>query len=161
MGKASSTGTASAGRPSGYSDELADTICERLADGESLRSICCDENMPSQSMVFRWLADERYASFREKYARAREAQADAIFDEIIDIADDGSNDWMERRREDGSVDEVVNHEHIQRSRLRIDARKWMAGKLRPKVYGDKPAGDEDNPIHVVSTIRREVVKAGA
>lgn len=120
-----------------YTDEIADKICEGLADGRSLRSICLDVDMPSQSMVFRWLADERYASFRERYARAREAQADALFDEAIDIADDGSNDWMERRREDGSVDEVVNHEHISRSKLRIETRKWMTGKLRPKVYGDK------------------------
>lgn len=120
-----------------YSDQIADRICAELAEGRSLRSVCCDPDMPAQSSVFRWLADERYAAFREQYARAREAQADAIFDEILDIADDGSNDWMERRREDGSVDEVLNHEHVQRSKLRIEARRWMAGKLRPKVYGDK------------------------
>lgn len=120
-----------------YSEAVAERICEALANGRSLRSVCRDDGMPSQTTVFRWLADERFAPFRERYARAREAQADAIFDEIIDIADDGSNDWMERRREDGSVDEAVNHEHIQRSKLRIDARKWMAGKLAPKKYGDK------------------------
>ena len=104
--------------------------------------------MPNQSTVFRWLADDRYASFRERYARAREAQADALFDEMLDIADDGSNDWVERKREDGSTDSVIDHEHVQRSKLRIDARKWMAGKLRPKVYGDKMivGGDEANPI---------------
>lgn len=120
-----------------YSDEIADLICDALADARSLRSICLDDGMPSQSTVFRWLADDRYASFRERYARAREAQADAIFDEILDIADDGTNDWVERRREDGSVDTVLDHEHVQRSKLRIEARRWMAGKLRPKVYGDK------------------------
>jgi hypothetical protein len=120
-----------------YSEEIADKICDALADARSLRSICSDEGMPSQSTVFRWLADERFADFRERYARAREAQADALFDEMLDIADDGSNDWMERRREDGSTEEILNHEHIQRSKLRIEARKWMAGKLRPKVYGDK------------------------
>lgn len=125
------------GRPSTFSDEIADRICDALADGRSLRAICRKPDMPGQSTVFRWLADERYAAFREQYTRAREAQADALFDEMLDIADDGSNDWMERRREDGTVDEVFNHEHIQRSRLRVDARKWMAGKLRPKVYGDK------------------------
>ena len=125
------------GRPSSFSQKLADTICNRLADAQSLRSICLDDDMPSQTTVFRWLADERYSDFREQYARARDAQADAIFDEILDIADDGSNDWMERRREDGSVDEVLNSEHVQRSRLRIDARKWMAGKLAPKKYGEK------------------------
>lgn len=125
------------GRPSDYSEEIADRICAALAEARSLRSICLADDMPSQSMVFRWLADERYSSFRERYARAREAQADAIFDEMLDIADDGSNDWIDRAREDGTVDRVLDHEHIQRSKLRIDARKWMAGKLRPKVYGDK------------------------
>jgi hypothetical protein len=90
--------------------------------------------MPDKATVFRWLAQNE--GFRDQYARAREAQADALFDEMLDIADDGSNDWMERKREDGSTEEVLNHEHIQRSKLRIDARKWMAGKLRPKVYGD-------------------------
>lgn len=94
----------------------------------------------------RWLAKDEYASFRQQYARAREAQADALFDEMLDIADDGSNDWMERKRDDGSTDEVLNHEHIQRSRLRIDARKWMAGKLRPKVYGDKAEVEHNHKI---------------
>jgi hypothetical protein len=120
-----------------YSDEIADRICDALADARSLRGICCEPDMPSQSTVFRWLGDDRYLAFRERYARAREAQADALFDEMLDIADDGANDWMERKREDGTVDEIVNHEHISRSKLRIEARKWMAGKLRPKVYGDK------------------------
>ena len=138
------------GRPSEYSDEIADKICDGLADGRSLRSICMADDMPSQSTVFRWLADERFAGFRERYARAREAQADAIFDEALDIADDGSNDWMERQREDGATDEVVNHEHIARSKLRIDTRKWMAGKLSPKKYGEKLqlAGDGGGPIVV-------------
>ena len=143
-----------------YTDEIAGEICQRIAEGESLRSICARDDMPAQSTVFRWLADDERASFRERYARAREAQADTIFDEILDIADDARNDWMLRRGDDDAGWQA-NGEHIQRSRLRIDARRWMAGKLRPKVYGDKPAGDEDNPIHVIQTIRREVVKPGA
>ncbi|RYE96052.1 MAG: terminase small subunit protein, partial [Oxalobacteraceae bacterium] len=76
-----------------YSEEIADKICDGLADARSLRSICCDPDMPSQSTVFRWLGDDRYLAFREQYARAREAQADALFDEMLDIADDGTNDW--------------------------------------------------------------------
>lgn len=136
-----------------FSDEIAVKICDALADARSLRSICCEPDMPSQSTVFRWLADDRYVSFREQYARAREAQADALFDEMLDIADDGSNDWMERKRDDGSTEEVLNHEHIQRSKLRIDARKWMAAKLRPKVYGDKiqHTGDGGGAIGITIT----------
>jgi len=137
-----------AGRPSEFSVEVADAICAGLSEGRSLKSICRADDMPSSGTVCRWLGDERYSAFRDQYAKAREAQADTIFDEILDIADDGTNDWMERRRDDGSVDGVVNNEAIQRSRLRIDARKWMAGKLRPKKYGERQliGSDPDAPL---------------
>ncbi|WP_259671248.1 terminase small subunit protein [Rhizobium sp. NZLR11] len=113
---------------------MADAICERIADGESLKGICEDPEMPSKATVFKWLSERD--SFSDKYARAREEQADAIFDEILLIADDGRNDWMERRGEE-DAGWTTNGENIQRSKLRIDARKWMAGKLRPKKYGEK------------------------
>lgn len=123
-----------AGRPSTYSDELTSRICARLAEGESLRAICSDEDMPAMSSVFLWLG--KHPEFSERYARAREAQADALFEDILEIADDARNDWMERKGE-GDAGWQANGEHLHRSRLRIDARKWMAGKLRPKVYGEK------------------------
>lgn len=122
------------GRPSIYTEELADAICERLADGESLRSICRDEAMPAKATVFRWAASNE--SFRDQYAKAREAQADCLFDDILEIADDARNDWMERHGKD-DAGWLLNGDHIARSKVRIDARKWMAGKMRPKVYGDK------------------------
>jgi hypothetical protein len=135
------------GRPTDFTSELADAICERLADARSLRSICLDDDMPSQSTVFRWLSDERFASFREQYTRAREAQADALFDEILDIADDGSNDWMERKDDDGgNIGWRENGEALRRSQLRVDARKWIAGKLRPKVYGEKATVDVNHGL---------------
>ena len=117
-----------------YDAAIASAICERIAKGESLRGICEDAEMPAASTVFKWLNEQ--PSFSEQYARAREAQADTIFDEILDIADDARNDWMERRGEEDAGWQA-NGEHIQRSKLRIDARKWMAGKLRPKKYGEK------------------------
>lgn len=117
-----------------FSQDLFDTICERIADGESLRAICRDEDMPSQTAVFKWLAKD--AALVEQYARAREAQADTLFDEMLDIADNARNDWMASGGED-DAGYTLNGEHIQRSKLRIDTRKWMAGKMRPKVYGDK------------------------
>lgn len=121
------------GRPTDFCDEIADAICERIADGESLRSICSESAMPNKATVFRWLA--KHESFSDQYARAREAQADTLFDEVLDIADDARNDWMDRNG-DESEGYNLNGENIQRSRLRIDARKWMAGKMRPKKYGD-------------------------
>lgn len=130
-----------------FSQEVFDRICERIADGESLRAICADDDMPSKANVFRWLAANKEAA--DQYARARDAQADAIFDEILDIADSAVNDWMEVHGQD-DAGYRVNGEHIQRSKLRIDARKWMAGKLRPKVYGDKleVSGPGDGGSHV-------------
>lgn len=126
------------GRPSDFTHEMADLICERIAEGESLRSICSDEEMPALRTVFGWLADERHEAFRTKYARAREVQADALFDEMIDIADDGRNDWMERKDDEGgNIGWRENGEAMRRSDLRIKTRQWMASKLQPKKYGEK------------------------
>lgn len=124
------------GLHSTYTDEMADLICERISNGESLKAICEEEAMPAKSTVFKWLCD--FPHFADKYARAREAQADALFDDILSIADDGRNDWMERKdAEDENMGWRENGEALRRSQLRIDARKWMAGKLRPKKYGEK------------------------
>lgn len=121
---------------SSYTEEMADVICDRIANGESLKAICEKEDMPSKSTVFKWLSEN--TAFSDKYARAREAQADALFDDILSIADDGRNDWMERKdAEEENVGWRENGEALRRSQLRIDARKWMAGKLRPKKYGEK------------------------
>jgi hypothetical protein len=119
------------GRPSGFTEGLADTICERLSLGESLRSICRDEAMPSQSMVFRWLASNK--TFREQYAHAREAQADSWADDIVEISDDGQNDTYT----DADGNERTNQDVIARSRLRVDTRKWLMARMAPKKYGDK------------------------
>ncbi len=121
------------GRPSLYTDALAAEICRRLAEGETLRSVCRDKAMPDKATVLRWLADKKKADFREQCVYAREMQADALFDEALEIADDASGDWITDK--DGK--KVVDHENIQRSRLRVDTRKWAAGKMAPKKYGDK------------------------
>lgn len=123
------------GRPSDYTEDLALLICTRLADGETLREICRDETMPHRATVFRWLATDQ--AFRDQYTLAREVQADLWADELVEIADDGSNDWMLRNRGDDDPVEVVNHEHVTRSKLRVDARKWLMAKAAPKKYGDK------------------------
>lgn len=140
-----------------FSQELFDRICERIAEGESLRGICEDADMPSTTAVKKWLIKDDGGALVAQYARAREMQADTLFDENLDIADDARNDWMERRGED-DAGWVANGEHIQRSKLRIETRKWMAGKLKPKVYGDKIAigGADDLP-----PIQTEEVGAGA
>lgn len=114
-----------------YDPKVGDEICERLTNGESLRRISADSHIPAASTIFKWLiANEGFA---EQYARAREAQADTLADEIIDIADDTEFDTTTGK--DGG--EVANTEWISRSKLRVDARKWVAAKLKPKKYGDK------------------------
>lgn len=122
-------------RPSDYCTETALKICERLVEGESLRAICRDEAMPGAATVFRWL--EAHSEFQEQYARAREMQADVFADELTEISDDGRNDWMKRNHGEDDPGWVANGEHIQRSRLRIDTRKWIASKILAKKYGDK------------------------
>lgn len=131
-----------------YSQAVADEICRRLAEGESLRSICRDDEMPARSHVFEWLAAN--AEFADQYARAKQFGIDAMADDIQEISDDARNDWMEAHgREDAGW--VANGEHIQRSRLRVDSRKWLLSKLAPKKYGDKLeiAGDSNSPLQVV------------
>jgi len=122
------------GRTTDYTPELANLICERIASGESLREICKPEDFPDKSTVFRWIASNN--EFRDQYARAKEAQAEAFADELLDIADDGTNDWMARNGED-NAGWVANGEHIQRSKLRVDTRKWVMSKLLARKYGDK------------------------
>lgn len=120
-----------------FSQELFDEICDRISEGESLRSICKDDGMPSQVAVFKWLGKEGNDALVKQYARARDVQADTIFDECLDIADQYDPDK-----------EALNPDHINRAKLRIETRKWMAGKLRPKVYGDKLDVEHNGSLNI-------------
>lgn len=123
---------------SSYNEKLARKLCERIMMGESLKSIVEDPRMPSKRAVIRWLAHPKLADFREMYYYARRIQAEGYIDEIIEIADDNSGDWKPVYNSDGElVDIKADNEAIQRSRVRIDTRKWLALKHLPKIYGDK------------------------
>lgn len=132
-------GSAVMGRPSTYSTDIAAEICAELAGGRSLRSVCNDERMPDKATVFRWIA--AHPEFRDQYARAKEESADALVEDMLSIADDGLNDTY--TDEDGS--ERVMQDVIQRSKLRVDTRKWIASKLKPKKYGDKVQQEVSGP----------------
>jgi len=106
-----------AGRPSNYTFELGQAICEQIADGDSLRSICNDENMPNRTTVLRWL--EANPEFAAIHARAREAQADVMDDKIMSTAD------------------ACTPEDANAARVKIDAYKWRAARLAPKRYGEQ------------------------
>jgi hypothetical protein len=124
----------SPGRPSSYSPELAQSICDRLAEGESLRAICSQKEMPSKATILRWVRDKE--EFRAQYAIAREIGDELLAEELLEIADDGSNDYMTITKGDATYN-VENKEVTNRSRMRIDARKWLLSKRLPKKYGEK------------------------
>jgi hypothetical protein len=108
--------------------------------------------MPAKTTVFRWLRENE--EFRNQYARAKEEATDALAEELLDIADDASNDWMESNKPgDNSV--ILNGEHLQRSRLRVDTRKWLMSKMKPKKYGEKldmTTNGKDMPTPILSGI---------
>lgn len=120
------------GRPTVMTLEVKDTIIRRVTTGEGITRMCReDPALPNQGTVYEHLAKDRV--FAERYARAKEAQMDAMAEEIMDIADDGSNDTYT----DAEGFDHVNYDHIQRSKLRVDTRKWLMAKLAPKKYGEK------------------------
>lgn len=124
-------------RPTTYTQELATQICARIAEGESVRSIVRDKEMPSSSSIFRWLLDEDKKEFWEQYEKARNIQAELMFEELLDIADDEEKDVM-------------------RSRLRVDTRKWYLSKVLPKKFGDKldvTTKDKELPTPLLYVIR--------
>jgi hypothetical protein len=115
--------------------EIETRIIEGLCDGVPLRELCRQDGMPNWRTVYDWIsADEELAA---RIAHARDLGFDAIAEDILDIADDGTNDWVERKRKDGSVDTVMDSEHVQRSKLRIETRLKLLAKWAPKKYGDK------------------------
>lgn len=115
----------------------------------TLREVCREPEMPPESTVRLW-AQNDVQGFAAQYARAREVGYLQMADEVLEIADDGTNDWVERRRKDGSTFMAVDDEHISRSRLRFDARRWLLSKALPKIYGDKVAltGEDGGPLQV-------------
>jgi hypothetical protein len=131
------------GRPTKYTEELAAEILTRIAEGESLRRITMEPGMPSHASVYLWLLQR--PDFSDKYARARDEQAETLADEIIAIADEPpaevTDDKGISRTDSGWVTWQKN---------RMDARKWVAAKLKPKKYGDRQivAGDAENPLEM-------------
>jgi len=125
---------ANRGRPSYYSSEIAETICGRLVDGESLRAICADPAMPARATVFRWLA--RNQEFRRSYALARQCHAEDFAFETLAIVNDSSRDYVKTTGVDGKVTWVFDKENFARQRLRIKARKMILARMAPRKYGN-------------------------
>lgn len=109
-------------------------ILERLSRGESLLQIERDEGMPSIQRMIEWARSDRWA---EAYARARELGYTVEGERLLDIADNSQNDWVDREVASGRVERVLDREHMERTKLRIDTRKWILAKMLPRVYGDR------------------------
>lgn len=119
-----------AGRPTTYDPDIAEQVCQWIAEGGSLIKFCEQPNTPPKSTILSWVLDNK--EFSTKYARAREIQAELQVEEIQAIADDDSNDMVSTQ-----YGETGNAVAVSRAKLRIDTRMWYAKKLLPKKYGDK------------------------
>lgn len=128
-------------RPSDYTEELGLMLCELIAEGHSLRSICEADAFPDKATVFRWLAIN--PTFRDQYRASRDLQQDSHVDEMVYIAD--------------------NEPDPQKARVRIWARQWVAARMAPKRYGDRIDinPDEDRPMHTVDKTDGQRAKAMA
>jgi transposase-like protein len=135
---------ATMGRPTTYSQEMADLICAGMIEGKSIRKICEEDGTPDQSTVFRWLNAQE--DFQKQYARAKEEQTTAMAEEILDIADQYD-----------TAKETLQPDLIQRAKLRIDTRKWLMSKMAPKKYGDKIQQEHSGGIKV-EKITRKIVR---
>ncbi len=153
-------------RPSSYTRAVGDAICLRLIDGESVRGICRDASMPHVATVMRWLAGEatQFVAFRERYARAREAQADKEFDEIRELADGAHAGALAEAalimQAWGGGDSSIAranartryYEELQARKMQIDARKFRVARMAPRKYGERVsmeiATDPARPIRI-------------
>lgn len=115
------------GRPSTYTEEMGNLICDKLTEGVSLRKLCMSEEFPNASTVYVWL--DRFPSFAEKYVRAREAATEDMLEAILEIADDPKIDTQDKR-------------------VRIDTRKWAMSKLNMKKYGEKKTTESNVTVQV-------------
>lgn len=125
---------ADAGRPTDYNELTGDKLCGLIAEGRSVRSICREYDWaPCLTTFYRWL--RTVPAFAKQYENSKEESADALADDILDIADDELKDYRTVTDQNGSQ-VVIDKDNIQRARLKVDARKWIASKLKPRKYGD-------------------------
>ena len=143
------------GRPSLYTEEIANQICVRLGLGESLRRICLSDHMPSLATVMNWLTTK--PDFLEQYTRAREIQAETQFDELIDIVDQPP-ELSHITNKDGELVEVkFDSSYVAWMKLRVDTRKWTAARMAPKKYGEQKTPEEVHDMTVIDVNVRDMM----
>ncbi len=133
------------GRPELYTKELGDTVCEAIANGQSMRGVCREKGMPSLSTVFKWIRE--IPEFTQQYARATEERTEAHAEDTLEISDNSVKLAQ-------SVDPKAAGAVVQAARLQVDTRKWLMSKMKPKKYGDKldvTSGNKPIPLlHAIS-----------
>jgi hypothetical protein len=149
------------GRPSDYNDAIAKQICTQIVEGISLRTICKQDGFPTLSTIFVWLT--KHKEFQEQYALARELQAEIYADEIVELSDQPligtkvikNKHVIKTKRGERRADEVIVGDNVERSKLQVDARKWVAVKLLRKKYGDeKDAGERKDRLNELEDVFR-------
>ena len=137
------------GRLTDYNQEITDIICGMISTTTKGLGRLCAENpeLPDEATIHRWRL--KHEIFRKQYAQAKQNQAELLAQEIIEIADESAGDI----KYDKDGNESLNGEYVARSRLRVDARKWVASKLLPKVYGDKKTEENNNPQETLTKIQ--------
>jgi hypothetical protein len=147
-----------AGRPTDYTEELADLICERLSIGESMRSIARDEDMPAMSTLFKWL--RVHPGFTEQYDRAKVESADAMSEDCLDISDniDGAPVMVDGVPlvVEGEIVKTIDSVSVQHAKLKVDTRKWLMSKMKPKKYGDKITTEHTGNIGLTDLTEEEL-----
>lgn len=142
-----------------FSQELCDTICTALAEGESLRSICQRSGMPHIATVMRWLSDPEKRDFCEQYARAREAQAETLAEELLAIADEAEYEPIQDPNTGETLAVAFDKTAVARNKLRVETRKWLAARMSPKKYGDKLAVGGAADLDPIQIAGREMTDA--
>lgn len=123
------------GRPTRYNEDVCSEICFRLSNGESTRKITRDDHMPAMATLFKWLNENN--NFMERYTQAKKEMVECMASELTEIADDSTNDFYEKKLKNGEVAVAVDNELVNRSKLRVDTRKWVCERLMPNKYGLK------------------------
>jgi len=141
-----------------FMQDLADEICEKTENcAFGLRALCKqNKHWPPAREIRKWT--EEIPSFREQYARAKNAQIENLADEIIEISDDDSRDTIETTNADGQPVILTNHAALHRDKMRTDNRKWIASKLLPKKYGDTKHNQDESQDDFVSMNRDKIVE---
>lgn len=138
------------GRPTIFTQELADKICEQIILGKSLKSICEATDMPNASSVFKWIGEND--EFSKKYAYACQERSEAMLEEILDISDEGIDVIKQgAEKKSGALAQIV--------RLKVDTRKWYMSKMKPKKYGDKldvTSGGEKLPTPILNAVPNNI-----